>query len=186
MRVRRMAAGLAAAMVVASGASMAAAPAALAADYDAACASSSSTLSVSGQVGDTITVQLVSADCYPESSSAGVVSWVADYATTPAQNPAAVCHNVDCNGTNPETVITITLEQAGTTTWTALQNSDGLTLNITVAPSDVYVPIPPWIQGYGRGGPADACRDGWSPSWEMWPNGGRGGYVCTRSIPSLG
>ena len=47
-------------------------------------------------------------------------------------------------------------------------------------------PIPDWVQGYGRGSAADACLDGWSPSWEQWPNGGRGGYVCTRSIPSLG
>jgi hypothetical protein len=109
---------------------------------------------------------------------------VADYATVPAKNPGDVCHNSDCNGANPETIITITLEQAGSTTWTALQNDVGLTLNITVTARSI--PIPPWVQGYGRGSAADACRDGWSPSWEMWMNGGAGGYVCARSIPSLG
>jgi hypothetical protein len=47
-------------------------------------------------------------------------------------------------------------------------------------------PIPPWVQGYGRGGAADACNDGWVASWEQWPHGGTGGWVCTREIPSLG
>jgi hypothetical protein len=46
--------------------------------------------------------------------------------------------------------------------------------------------IPPWVQGYGRGASTDACKDGWDPSWEQWPNEGRGGWVCTRSVPSLG
>lgn len=48
------------------------------------------------------------------------------------------------------------------------------------------VPIPPWVQSYGRPNAEAACDAGWGASWEMWPNGGRGGYVCTRVIPSLG
>jgi hypothetical protein len=47
-------------------------------------------------------------------------------------------------------------------------------------------PIPPWVQGYGRGSATDACKDGWTASWELWPHGGAGGWVCTREIPSLG
>ena len=53
-----------------------------------------------------------------------------------------------------------------------------------VATADV--PIPPWVQGYGRATAADGCLDGWAPSWEQWPNAGAGGWVCTRSIPSIG
>ena len=50
-------------------------------------------------------------------------------------------------------------------------------------PSD---PIPGWAQGYGRHLVTDTCLDGWNPSWEQWANGGNGGYVCSRVIPSLG
>ncbi len=28
--------------------------------------------------------------------------------------------------------------------------------------------------------------DGWSNSWQEWPHGGTGTWVCTREIPSLG
>jgi hypothetical protein len=47
-------------------------------------------------------------------------------------------------------------------------------------------PIPEWVQGYGRHNATDACLDGWNASWELWPHGGTGGWVCTREVPSLG
>lgn len=53
-------------------------------------------------------------------------------------------------------------------------------------PSSEAAGIPDWVQSYGRGAQADSCVTGWSASWEQWPNGGAGGWVCTRSIPSLG
>jgi hypothetical protein len=56
---------------------------------------------------------------------------------------------------------------------------------IDKCPAD-STPIPPWVQGYGRGMATDACLDGWTASWELWPHGGTGGWVCTREIPSLG
>jgi hypothetical protein len=46
-------------------------------------------------------------------------------------------------------------------------------------------PIPAWVQAYGRAKDA-ICEDGWSPSWESWAEPVTGGWVCTRSIPSLG
>jgi hypothetical protein len=54
-----------------------------------------------------------------------------------------------------------------------------------------------WYQGYGRASSTEACpaqpgetpwQDSWGPdaswhpSWEMWANGGRGGWTCWRSI----
>ncbi len=50
-----------------------------------------------------------------------------------------------------------------------------------------------WHQGVARASEEAPCpdtsasemSDGWSewtPSWAAWPNGGRGGFVCTRSI----
>lgn len=51
---------------------------------------------------------------------------------------------------------------------------------------EATIPIPPWVQSYGRGTSSDPCLDGWNPSWEEWMNNGKGGWVCTREIPSLG
>ena len=47
-------------------------------------------------------------------------------------------------------------------------------------------PIPAWVQAYGRVGGDAACLDGWDPSWQEWAEPVTGGWVCTRSIPSLG
>lgn len=54
------------------------------------------------------------------------------------------------------------------------------------APPVPQPPIPAWVQGYGRASSSEECEAGWSPSWEQWMNAGVGGWVCTRSIPSLG
>jgi hypothetical protein len=56
----------------------------------------------------------------------------------------------------------------------------------TAADAQAPLPIPDWIQAYGRASSDASCNSGWNPSWQEWPNGGRGGYVCTRSIPALG
>jgi len=47
-------------------------------------------------------------------------------------------------------------------------------------------PIPAWVQAYARAGADAPCIEGWDPSWDLWPNDGTGGFVCQRSIPSLG
>jgi hypothetical protein len=47
-------------------------------------------------------------------------------------------------------------------------------------------PIPEWVQAYGRHGADAACVDGWGTSWQSWAVPVTGGWVCTRSIPSLG
>jgi hypothetical protein len=42
-------------------------------------------------------------------------------------------------------------------------------------------PPPSWYPGSGRA--ADGtCLEGWAASWEQWPNGGNGGFVCSRVI----
>lgn len=61
--------------------------------------------------------------------------------------------------------------------------------------------IPGWVQAYGRSGPDDDCPSAYNPpwaggpsadvipygpSWQQWMNEGRGGWVCTRTVPSLG
>ena len=54
-----------------------------------------------------------------------------------------------------------------------------------------------WVQSYQRPGPDAPCDSpkeldiawqdswgspNWTPSWEQWPNGGTGGWTCTRQI----
>lgn len=46
--------------------------------------------------------------------------------------------------------------------------------------------IPDWVQAYGRVGEDAKCEAGWNPSWQMWAERITGGWVCTRTIPSLG
>jgi hypothetical protein len=47
-------------------------------------------------------------------------------------------------------------------------------------------PIPDWLQAYGIFRQLDPCREGWSNSWHEWALPITGGWVCTRTIPSLG
>jgi hypothetical protein len=47
-------------------------------------------------------------------------------------------------------------------------------------------PIPAWVQAYGRSGPEATCENGWDASWQSWAEPVTSGWVCTRSIPSLG
>lgn len=47
-------------------------------------------------------------------------------------------------------------------------------------------PIPAWVQASGRASQDANCPTGWSPSWQKWAEPVTGGWVCTRTIPSLG
>jgi hypothetical protein len=37
-----------------------------------------------------------------------------------------------------------------------------------------------WHQSTGRATESDSCPADWEPSWEHWPNGGTGGFVCNH------
>ena len=45
---------------------------------------------------------------------------------------------------------------------------------------------PVWNQSYARANQDEECAAGWSPSWDFWPNGGTGGWVCNRTVPATG
>jgi hypothetical protein len=68
----------------------------------------------------------------------------------------------------------------------------GMLLGARVAVADSV-----WVQSYERTSQAQACvaqpgetpwqaswgsDSSWTPSWEQWANGGKGGWTCTRSI----
>jgi hypothetical protein len=37
-----------------------------------------------------------------------------------------------------------------------------------------------WLKATGRVSSEAACEEGWSPSWQQWPNDGAGGWVCVK------
>jgi hypothetical protein len=41
---------------------------------------------------------------------------------------------------------------------------------------------PPWQQSYARATADEKCLAGWNPSYAMWPNDGKGGWVCVRTL----
>lgn len=47
-------------------------------------------------------------------------------------------------------------------------------------------PIPDWVQAYGIFHPGDPCATGWTNSWNAWAEPITGGWVCTRTVPSVG
>ncbi len=194
MRARRVSASAVALAIIVGGICLAAAPVATAADLGtvtAHCDQSSQTLDVTGAQGDTLTV--VSGgpyNCALSSSAPGVVSWVSNDPVNQGQDPSYVFGWTDYSNyptSGPPTVITITLVQVGTTTWTPSRG--WVSQNMARWPkARPRTPIPPRLggQGYARVSATDTCQDGWSASWEQWPHLGTGGWVCTREIPSLG
>lgn len=40
----------------------------------------------------------------------------------------------------------------------------------------------PWLQSFARASAATTCPSGYGSSWAQWPNGGRGGFVCNRTL----
>jgi hypothetical protein len=65
-------------------------------------------------------------------------------------------------------------------------HSSTITVRLPGAPETTSAPaIPAWVQAYGRDKDA-TCLDGWGASWQQWAEKVTGGWVCDRSIPSLG
>jgi hypothetical protein len=54
-----------------------------------------------------------------------------------------------------------------------------LALALAAAAPEAHAGI--WLQQSGRL-EGDSCLDGWSSSWAEWPNGGTGGFVCSREL----
>jgi hypothetical protein len=74
-----------------------------------------------------------------------------------------------------------------------LEFADGST-SVTVTPTLAQssnsageaAPVLMWQQAYGRASATDTCQSGYTPSWDTWPNGGKGGFVCNRFVPEYG
>jgi hypothetical protein len=206
MKARRIAASVAAAVIIAGGVSLAAAPAASASGTVSITTNCDGDLTLFANPGDTILITM-------GTGCLNAYGFLASY--------AADANGFLSYGSSANSVFTgvtsvdfwwVIANGLGTTTATshlmAMDSQDNpLEVGSTVAivgnndsgagyfeayvyyggpRSDDATPIPPWVQGYGRGSASDTCKDGWTASWELWPHGGQGGWVCTRAIPSLG
>ncbi len=90
-------------------------------------------------------------------------------------------------------VITVSWGSGYTTTNSSLS---GATVWVWDSANDVLVPvtlpeettaaIPMWQQAIGRASATATCPDGYTDSWDTWPNGGKGGYVCNKFLPAYG
>ena len=58
--------------------------------------------------------------------------------------------------------------------------------SLPASPLSSEAPILMWQQSYGRASASDTCLTGYTPSWDTWPNGGKGGFVCNRFVPEYG
>ncbi len=208
MRIKKITASLSAAFLIAGGATLAFAPAVPAAtlDYTVHC---DGPVTIFGSPGDTINFTLGSgcegrwylwnvsplAPSYVGSGFLDYVSGGIDY-----NNCDEYC------GENPEdwyaysdgtTVITTTLlamsgNRAALTVGSVVADI-GFTSEYPIIYGGVAdnaesgnAPIPTWVQSVGRPSSSSSCESGWSPSWQEWAIPVTGGWVCTRSIPSLG
>ncbi len=206
MKARRIVASLAATVMIVGGASLAAAPAASAAGTVNITTDCDGDLTLFANPGDTIVVTM-GTGCL--AGYGFLASYAADADGFLSYDSSA---NAAYTGVTANDFWWVIANGLGTTTGTsqlmAVDSQDNpLEVGSMVAivgnndsgsgyfeayvyyggpRSDDAKPIPPWVQGYGRGSAADACNDGWTASWEQWPHSGTGGWVCTREIPSLG
>jgi hypothetical protein len=60
---------------------------------------------------------------------------------------------------------------------------DGADPDDSVAEAEEEIrPRPLWHLSIGRASADAACPNGYSPSWDYWPHGGTGGFVCNRVV----
>ena len=133
---------------------------------------------ISGQVGDTFTVTPSGATCYV-SGGGGVVTGPSAFFGTTGTFRLASAGYVDL------------IIRGGVSA--PADGYGGRFFAVTVSspaptpdPETSASPIPAWVQAYGRFGADATCADGWDASWQSWAEPITGGWVCTRSIPSLG
>ncbi len=69
-------------------------------------------------------------------------------------------------------------------------NFNAGTLSVPIVPCPATLasspPLLMWQQAIGRVSANAACPDGYSGSWDTWPNGGKGGFVCNKFVPTYG
>ena len=152
---------------------------------------------VAGTVGDTFTITVNGGLlCFIRTTTPGVISWIAEDCI---YGWVGQLNEVDswC-GTDPDySTITVTLQAAGSTTFTVIQNDVGGTFRITVQEhpaglSAAAVTARPsdgtsedWHLAHARE-EGETCAEGWDESWHEWAEDVSGGWVCTRTAAAHG
>ena len=210
MRTRRLAAGLIAGTLLTGGASFALAPAASAAATVYMTVDCQSNVVLAATPGDTIVITLGTGcgstgviwnanGSWPlggptSATAAGFLGSqvVVNSPNTGVQNAFGGQNDwyAYTNGLGT-TVITATLEGvdgAGTGLVAGSQvagigpSGSNVPYEITYAGAPSTKNLSIWHQATARSGPDALCQDGWTPSWEQWPNAGAGGWVCQRDL----
>ncbi len=187
MKVRRVSASVAA-VLMAGGVSLAAAPSAGAAQIsllaDCTAASGAVVLPLVASQGDVITITATNCG-YAQIDGPGIVPL--DYFDAPVpdgpwSSPVVFVVRTDAPLGETPLGFNFGVQRAGDATARLWH------LTITAAQSQAAdaTPIPDWVQAYGRASATATCLDGWNPSYAMWPHDGTGGWVCDRSIRAIG
>lgn len=210
MRIKKITASLSAAFMIAGGVTLAFAPAVPAAtlNYTLNC---DGPVTIFGSPGDTINFTLGSG-CdedwylwnispeYPSEVGSGFLGYVSggvDYGTCSdycGDTPEDWYAYSDGIGTTVITTTLLAMSGNGAALTVGNVVADlGNTVDYPVTyggvannAESVNAPIPTWVQSVGRPSSSSSCESGWSPSWQEWAIPVTGGWVCTRSIPSLG
>lgn len=202
MRVRRIWTSAGAAVMVVGGVSLAVAPAASAVDQtiDADCLSSTD-LSLAADPGDVMTLNLTNCTTFGWNGSGVARAWGAGWGPGGglpfAPNSPGVWFEVTgglttLEWTAPEDT-SPPVQIFGISSLNGGGGNFGSQFRVFIstgytepAPAADAPPIPAWVQAYGRASADATCIEGWDASWQSWAEPVTGGWVCTRSIPSLG
>jgi hypothetical protein len=195
MCVRRIVASVAAAAMIAGGVSVAVAPAASAADQSLIvfCGATGYRVfpvtDITAAPGDTVYVTPDAGTCTERMAWA---SWedaesAKYFSTPPYQEGAPFVYTI-----LPDAPLGTMPYAAGDLPYLCNDCDVGTMLRFTIAAPSAdttpaaSTPIPAWVQAYGIFHHDDACQTGWGNSWQKWAEPVTGGWVCTRTIPSLG
>ena len=208
MKARRILASAAAAVMIAGGVTMAVAPSASAASYDVTVDCDADVWIGTPSAGDTLTFTLADGctdpwNLYNLTSSTGG-SNIPGYLSLDDEDQSIGCRE-DGNAGRwcvwgpdvvPTTLLAVNDEGGGAPLAQGVHlanlNDDNDTefwILYGTEPSPSAgggSAIPSWVQAYGRASMDATCEDGWNPSWQEWAVAVTGGWVCERSIPSLG
>jgi hypothetical protein len=176
MRVRRVLVSVAAAVMLAGGGSLAVAPSASAVQTLTASCDRLGSQSITVQPSEVITVLFTGSNCAGNNNPAeGSFYTYADFGSSqtytilgskmPGDSVSVTYFN-----SSLEPLWVLTFVVGGTPTPTR----------------GAVAPIPAWVQAYGIFHHDDACLTSWTNSWQKWAEPITGGWVCTRTIPSLG
>lgn len=138
------------------------------------------TVSVTGEVGDTFTIdEDNSDDCLVLNYLGQSVNTLADLGGFVTYGSRDTLYDNPLRYSDSDTVEYV-IQGAGTF---YIQALDDTVYTIVVnggTPTGGTKDLTVWIWSVGRWLETDTCPEGYNPSWAQWPNDGTGGWVCDK------